>query len=933
MSNQDGNSFTSRPRVNFNTSPSQEHDQLQDQSQGQAQGQFSPDHSVPSSPQVGYPDQHAPPSHQGTKESSYFADYPQQPPNLHHPVSSYGSQYNAESSGSFMGHNPYLEHGSVSGGSAHSTANRQSGPSPMGFAIPMADGYVVPDAGPAQPSRPVRRFKTVRRVALQDGNLVVDVPVPERYLEKVPLREGQEFTHLRYSAVTCDPDDFQAERFTLRPVIYQRPTELAICLTMYNEDEVLFARTMHGVMKNVAQFCKREKSKMWGPDGWKKILVTIVSDGRKKIHPRTLSLLATIGVYQDGVAKNIVQGKEVMAHLYEYTTQISVDPEMKIKSADRGLVPVQVLFCLKEKNAKKINSHRWFFRAFCRTLQPNITVLIDVGTRPHDLSLYHLWKAFDIDSNVAGACGEICVMKGPHWRELINPLIAAQNFEYKVSNILDKPLESTFGYISVLPGAFSAYRYEALLEDSNGKGPLISYFKGERRPGDKAEGIFEANMYLAEDRILCFELVAKRHSRWVLRYVRSAVGETDCPGDVAELISQRRRWLNGSFFAAVYAVAHWYRFLTARHSIGRKLLFVAEFLYTFYNMIFSWFNLACYWLTFYFLGKTIMAPNLDPFGGTAGYYIFYTFLYIYAVLLACTVIASLANRPQGSKWMYLTAFIFFALIAVYTLFAALFLTVKGLQGLVSDLGPIEPTSKEGIAKLMGQTLFLSIIAALLGTYGVYILSSLMFLDPWHMVTSFFQYLLIAPSYINVLNVYAFCNTHDVSWGTKGDNTVNTDLGVANAKKSGEKGGETKVDVSMPTEQRDLNKVYEEELNTIQTPPAPEIEVIDEKTAIEDQQKQFRTNVVLAWILCNGALAATMSSAALARKLSGTTVTTRPNADGESAESDFFISNKFFMFILFSVFGLSVVRFVGACIYLIGDTIHPIRMFRSLTRAF
>ena len=30
------------------------------------------------------------------------------------------------------------------------------------------------------------------------------------------------------------------------------------------------------------------------------------------------------------------------------------------------------------------------------------------------------------------------------------PLVAAQNFEYKISCILDKPTESMFGYISVL---------------------------------------------------------------------------------------------------------------------------------------------------------------------------------------------------------------------------------------------------------------------------------------------------------------------------------------------------------------------------------------------------------------------------------------------------------------------------------------------------
>jgi chitin synthase len=55
-----------------------------------------------------------------------------------------------------------------------------------------------------------------------------------------------------------------------------------------------------------------------------------------------------------------------------------------------------------------------------------------------------------------------------------------------MSNILDKPTESAFGYITVLPGAFSAYRYIALKNDSDGKGPLNSYFKGEKLHGKEA---------------------------------------------------------------------------------------------------------------------------------------------------------------------------------------------------------------------------------------------------------------------------------------------------------------------------------------------------------------------------------------------------------------------------------------------------------------
>jgi chitin synthase len=140
--------------------------------------------------------------------------------------------------------------------------------------------------------------------------------------------------------------------------------------------------------------------------------------------------------------------------------------------------------------------------------------------------------------------------------KLLNPLVAAQNFEYKMSNILDKPLESSFGYVSVLPGAFSAYRYRAI----QGR-PLEQYFHGDvslaERLGAKGiygMNIFTKNMFLAEDRILCFELVAKAGAKWTLTYVKPSKAETDVPETAVELIGQRRRWLNGSFAASIVRV-------------------------------------------------------------------------------------------------------------------------------------------------------------------------------------------------------------------------------------------------------------------------------------------------------------------------------------------------------------------------------------------
>lgn len=51
---------------------------------------------------------------------------------------------------------------------------------------------------------------------------------------------------------------------------------------------------------------------------------------------------------------------------------------------------------------------------------------------------------------------------------------------------------------------------------------------------------------------------------------------------------------------------------------------------------------------------------------------------------------------------------------------------------------------------------------MMATYGLWLYASIIFFEPWHMFTSFVQYILLAPTYINVINVYAFCNVHDVS---------------------------------------------------------------------------------------------------------------------------------------------------------------------------
>ena len=266
-------------------------------------------------------------------------------------------------------------------------------------------------------------------------------------------------------------------------------------------------------------------------------------------------------------------------------------------------------------------------------------------------------------------------MLGKGGKYLKNPLIATQNFEYKMSNILDKPMESAFGFISVLPGAFSAYRYVALQNDKRGEGPLEKYFAGEKMHANA--GIFAANMYLAEDRILCFELVAKRQSSWVLTYVKNATGETDVPDNMTELILQRRRWLNGSFFAAVYALAHFYDIFRSAHSMVRKCAFLVEFTYQAISMVFAWFAIGNFYLVFNILTTSLGDEKLLGQVGVVLSVIFQVgwtlswcekrsalmsrqWLYI-GTLVTCFVL-SLGNRPQGSGKFYMTMVIFWTVL-------------------------------------------------------------------------------------------------------------------------------------------------------------------------------------------------------------------------------------------------------------------------------
>ena len=109
---------------------------------------------------------------------------------------------------------------------------------------------------------------------------------------------------------------------------------------------------------------------------------------------------------------------------------------------------------------------------------------MDVGTEPQPYAFAKLYMAMENNPQLGGVCGEITV-RNP---KVYNMIEASQYFEYKISHVMDKAMESVFGYISVLPGAFSAYRWVAIRGE-----PLNQYFYVEEHSVAEM-GPFMANM-------------------------------------------------------------------------------------------------------------------------------------------------------------------------------------------------------------------------------------------------------------------------------------------------------------------------------------------------------------------------------------------------------------------------------------------------------
>lgn len=197
-------------------------------------------------------------------------------------------------------------------------------------------------------------------------------------------------------------------------------------------------------------------------------------------------------------------------------------------------VNVPFVFVAKHFNAGKIDSIFWLFKGLYPYIAPEYIMFLDIGTICREKAIFNFTFYMDTYPKTGGVTGELEVFFDDEFTKakgLVNVLFAwfltmVQDFEYRYTCYIDRLWDSVLGYTSILPGAFSMLRWEAIKGE-----PIVKLFSTFAKPHKTTP--FKENMILAEDGVMCYYIILEGY---YLRYIPDSIAMTDPPGDVVSFL-------------------------------------------------------------------------------------------------------------------------------------------------------------------------------------------------------------------------------------------------------------------------------------------------------------------------------------------------------------------------------------------------------------
>jgi chitin synthase len=137
-------------------------------------------------------------------------------------------------------------------------------------------------------------------------------------------------------------------------------------------------------------------------------------------------------------------------------------------------------------------------------------------------------------------------------------------------------------------------------------------------------------------------------------------------------------------------------------------------------------------------------------------------------------------------------------------------------------------------------------SAVWNNLGSHIVASLLYMDPLHLITSTWAYFAGTNCFSNILMVYAFCNWHDVSIGTKV-----VDKSDALPEAQTKKDEKSKFIEELDRPQIDIDTLFQATVKRALATFEPPQE--SNEKDVDDLYKAFRTYLILLWVFSNLAM--------------------------------------------------------------------------------
>jgi len=323
---------------------------------------------------------------------------------------------------------------------------------------------------------------------------------------------------------------------------------ISICIPCFNEEAASLKRSISSLQKQALPYGVR-------------LEIVVAVDGTQQVSESMDKYLEEIfGITAKRKAK--INPFDALPYVNTVIVQAE-NSQNKTNSANTMLSLV-----LKRTNRRKVNSQMWWLRSHARDAQCEFAFATDCGIVFDPKCIPTMIERMDRQPNLSALTGYQRVMTAQmqgdsRFECIVDPwgffLRILQSYDFELSQSTTKSALDDIGFIPVLPGPCSLFRYKHFA------GVMHEYLSLTTKQAEQANDISRivlGNVQLAEDRfppvLLTFrdkedceqEGITHPHTG----FEHDAIFYFEAEKPLGQLVKQRRRWINGSYIAVFWVL-------------------------------------------------------------------------------------------------------------------------------------------------------------------------------------------------------------------------------------------------------------------------------------------------------------------------------------------------------------------------------------------